>query len=282
MNGFSADWLALREPADAAARHRGLGKRFAAALPPRPRIIDLGAGTGANARALAPVIAGDQHWFLVDSDPALGAAQREALLAWASRSGFRASEAGDIVIERGSARWRFTGVALDLAQGWDALDALGPTAIAASAVFDLASEAWIARFAAWLAARRLPLLAALTVDGRRLWTPPDADDAQIAAAFRTHQARDKGLGPALGPAAGPRLARLLADHDFAIARAASDWRLGSAERDLIAALVSGEAQAARAVAPADGAMIAAWERRRLAAARLCVTVGHGDVLALAP
>jgi hypothetical protein len=287
MTGFSADWLALREPADAAARDLGLAQRFAASLPPRrlKKIIDLGAGTGANARALAPLIAGEQHWFLVESDPALRAAQRQALLAWAARSGFGATEAADMVIERGGARWRFTSVALDLAQDWGALDAPGADAVAASAFFDLASEAWLARLTAWLAARRLPLLATLTVDGCRIWTPPDADDAPIAAAFRVHQGRDKGLGPALGPAAAPLLGRLLAGHDFAIAMAGSDWHLGPAQRGLIEALAGGEAQAARAVAAADGPLIAAWERRRrdaAAASRLRLTVGHRDVLALAP
>jgi hypothetical protein len=285
MTGFSADWLALREPADAAARDRRLGARFAAALPPQPRIIDLGAGTGANARALAPVIAGDHHWFLVESDPALRAAQRDALLAWAARSGFRVREGAEFAIERQGARWRFTSVALDLAQGWDALDALAADGVTASAFFDLVSEAWAARLAAWLAARRLPLLAALTVDGRRLWAPSDADDALIAALFRADQRRDKGLGPALGPAAPGALGRLLADHDFALATAASDWRLGPAQRGLVEALVLGEAQAARRTAPADEPIIAAWERRRrgdAAAGRPGLTVGHLDLLALAP
>lgn len=285
MSGFAADWLALRESADAAARDLGLAQRFAAALPPRPRIIDLGAGTGANARALAPLIAGDQHWFLVESDPALCTAQRAALLAWAARNGFAASGAADVLIERPGACWRFTSLALDLAQGWDALDAVGADAVTASAFFDLVSEAWAARLAAWLARRRLPFLAALTVDGRRLWTPPDAEDLRIAAAFRRHQGRDKGLGPALGPAAPSALARLFADHDLAIAAAASDWRLAPAQRDLIAALARDEARAARAAAPADEAMIAAWACRRLdtaAADRLRLTVGHRDMLALAP
>jgi hypothetical protein len=43
---FDGDWLDLREPFDAAARDPGLATRLAAALPARPRILDLGAGTG--------------------------------------------------------------------------------------------------------------------------------------------------------------------------------------------------------------------------------------------
>ena len=245
MSNFSAAWLALRAPADAAARDAGLARRFADALPLRPKIIDLGAGTGAHARALAPLVVGD--WVLVDRDAAL--------------------------LARGA---EFATILLDLAAGCDALDALGADAVTASAFFDLVSEDWLVRFARWLAARRLPLYATLTVDGRRIWSPADPDDAPIAAAFRRHQRRDKGFGAALGPAAPDFLARLLAGHGFAIAAAASDWRLGPAQRGLIEALVQGEARAARA----EGA---AWERRRLdqaAAGLLHLTIGHRDLLAL--
>ncbi len=250
MSNFSAAWLALRASADAAARDAGLAQRFAAALPLHPKIIDVGAGTGANARALAPLVGGD--WVLVDRDAALLALGGE-----------------------------FTTALLDLAAGWDALDALGADAVTAAAFFDLVSEDWLARFARWLAARRLPLYATLTVDGRRAWSPADPDDAQIAAAFSRHQRRDKGFGAALGPAAPERLARLLADRGFAMADAASDWRLGPAGRGLIEALVRGEAQAAGV----EGTATAAWQQRRLdqaAAGLLHLTIGHRDLLALPP
>jgi hypothetical protein len=248
MSNFSAAWLDLRTPADAAARDQGLARRFAAALPLHPKIIDLGAGTGANARALEPLVGGE--WVLVDRDAAL--------------------------LARGGG---FATIRLDLAAGWDALDALGADAVTAAAFFDLVSEDWLARFARWLAARRLPLYATLTVDGRRIWSPADPDDPAIAAAFRAHQRRDKGFGAALGPAAPDRLARLIAEHAYAVAVAASDWRLGPAERALIEAMVRGEARAAQA----EGAAAAAWQRRRLdqaAAGLLQLTIGHRDLLAL--
>lgn len=286
MRDFSADWLALRETADAVARDRGLAARFAAALPPQPAIVDLGAGTGAAARALAPLIGGDQDWRLVELDPALRAGQRQALLAWAWRGGLPAWEEVDaVVVARGGARWRFASVVLDLAAGWDALDALPADGVTASALLDLASSAWLARLAAWLAARRLPLYAALTVDGRRRWAPPADEDGAVAAAFRRHQGRDKGLGPAAGGHAQDDIAAQLAGHGFAVATAASDWRLGPDQGELLAALVAGEAAAARQAEPQAAAAIASWAARRTreaAGGTLALAIGHRDLLALPP
>jgi hypothetical protein len=263
MTGFTADWLALREPADQAARDPARARRFAAALKRPARLVDLGAGTGANARALAPVIAGAQAWVLVDSDPALIAAQDTSFAGWEGRE------------------WRRSGLALDLADGWAALDALALDGVTCSALLDLASLAWLARLADWLAARRLPFLAALSVDGRRLWAPAAPEDAAIGAAFRRHQQRDKGLGPALGGAAAVALAGLLRDRSFVVTMAASDWRLGPGP--LLAALVRGEAEAAAVAMPGDAALFATWRDRRLgqvAAGALGLTVGHSDLLAL--
>ena len=72
MNGFDAQWLRQRAPYDAAARSPRLAADFVSALGPRTsaplRLLDLAAGTGANFRALAPQIAHDQDWLLVDHD----------------------------------------------------------------------------------------------------------------------------------------------------------------------------------------------------------------------
>ncbi|HZT51561.1 MAG TPA: class I SAM-dependent methyltransferase [Stellaceae bacterium] len=284
MSCFAADWLALREPVDARARDPDLARAFAARLPRPARLADFGAGTGANARALAPLIGTDQTWILVESDPALRSAQRAAFLAWADRSGYaaRAADAAVIVTAAGCT-WRFETLALDLAQGWAPLEAAGIDAVTCAAFLDLAARAWIERLAAWLAARRLPFLAALTVNGRRAWTPPLDADAAVAALFRRHQARDKGLGPAAGGSAPEHARKTLADNGFFVTMGASDWHLGGADRGLLAALVAGEAAAALETAPELRATIAGWRRQRLdaaAAGTLGAVIGHRDLLAL--
>src|SRR5690606_9695392 len=65
----TADWLALREPADAAARTAELVDLLAERLSTRPSVVvDLGSGSGANMRWLAPRISGAQVWWLIDQD----------------------------------------------------------------------------------------------------------------------------------------------------------------------------------------------------------------------
>jgi trans-aconitate methyltransferase len=66
----SRRWLVLREPADAAARASDLVEHLGRHLPATGRrvIHDLGCGTGAMGRWLAPRLTGPQHWVVHDRD----------------------------------------------------------------------------------------------------------------------------------------------------------------------------------------------------------------------
>ena len=71
MSGFSADWLALREPFDVAARDDALAARFLAAVPRGGMVVDLGAGAGSNIGRLRALAARDGRgfaWRHVDAD----------------------------------------------------------------------------------------------------------------------------------------------------------------------------------------------------------------------
>ena len=73
MTRVSRSWLALREPADAAARATELVEHLRPHLPATGRqvIHDLGCGTGAMGRWLAPLLRGPQHWVVHDRDAEL-------------------------------------------------------------------------------------------------------------------------------------------------------------------------------------------------------------------
>jgi SAM-dependent methyltransferase len=233
---FSSNWLALREPADRAARDGALAAALGDWAAARTRalgrpllVVDLGCGTGASHRALSPLLPG-ARWRLTDNDPAL-------LAEAAGRTGAHT-------------------LCLDLAATPEiALD--GADIVTASALFDLASAAWIDRLAGALAPGAA-MLAALSYDGIETWDPADPAEAEGLAAFHAHQVGDKGFGPSLGPGGAAYLAQALARGGREVRRAPSPWRL-SRPRDgaLIEALADGAAGAAAQAAHAAGAAGAA-------------------------
>lgn len=285
---FDPRWLRLRSDADDRARAPGPAAAFAARLPAEPRLLDLGAGTGANLRHLAPRLGrAVQHWTLVDRDRGTLAAVAHEMAHWAAREpGTTAARDGRSVAGDG---WRaaFATRELDLARevaagGLGDLDLAAFDGVVGTALLDLVSADWIRRLAAALARAGRPALFTLTVDGRTAWTPADPDDAGVLAGMAMHQGMDKGFGPALGARAAQALATRLRDAGFRVLCARSDWRLGTTDRDLLQALAGFHADACAAALPEAATRAAAWLERRARAAdagRLCARVGHLDVAA---
>ena len=248
MTGFSAEWLAQRAPADDAARDPGLVKRLIDWAADRPlRIADLGGGSGAGYRALAPVLP-TARWRILDDDPALLALSPKGAEA----------------------------VQTDLATSTDDAFRPAPDLLTAFAFFDLVSEKWLAALADRAAATGAAIYAPLTYDGVEIWRPEPPHEAAALAAFNADMRRDKGFGPALGAGAAPRLAALMRDRGYAVSTAASPWRL--TQGPLLTALAEGAVAAVKdRVAEAQRA---AWAEGRLAATS--ALVGHMDLLALPP
>ncbi len=156
--------------------------------------------------------------------------------------------------------------------------------VTTSALLDLVSAEWLERLAVEAAARRLPVYAALTYQGRATLEPAEPFDLEIVAAVNRHQRRDKGFGPALGPeAAAARGARLRARrlHGRAAARptgcsgrkiARSSWRCSPAGR-------APPASSATCRTAAIGVVARAPARARVAAGRSSMRVGHVDFFA---
>ncbi|MFN3416645.1 MAG: hypothetical protein ACK4ZD_10075 [Caldimonas sp.] len=292
MSGFSADWLALREPWDHAAREVAARRLDAAALAGglRPAdgilgVLDLACGTGANLRELGVRLGGEQRWTLVDHDPALLDALPAALQQWAQQQGHAShidadGRSGTLRCAQGRWRVRWQARRLDLATELERLPWEGVQLLTASALIDLVSEAWLRRLVAASRAHGAALWMALGVDGRDRWAPSDPDDAMVRAAFRAHQRRDKGFGPALGPQAPQSLARQLANAGYRVTTTPSDWRLdGPAATALRRALVEGISTAACEQQPVQAPTFRAWAARRQAQIeRLSLHIGHTEVV----
>lgn len=276
MSGFSPDWLALREPADHAARNPQVLAAVGSAFADRPSlsIVDLGSGTGSNLRGSYGALPARQHWTLVDADPRLLSVARRKLAEWADE----AQEQGEELVLRKADRtltvdFRQADLTSELewVLGWQ------PDLVTAAALFDLGSSRWLERFVASLVSTGLPLYTVLTYDGRETWEPPHAEDPRMLAAFHHHQHGDKGFGPAAGPEATELLAQAFRRAGCAVTVGESPWRLGAAEADLIGELAAGIAAAVAETGHVAPEAIAGWlEARRCAAS---VRVGHQDLWA---
>lgn len=279
MSGFSPDWLALRELADHRARNDTLADTLKARLLQRQSInvIDLGCGTGSNLRATAALLPDIQHWTLVDHDPLLLAAAATALIAWADHHE-HATDGGTLHLTKGSAKLTVRFHTADLTANLDAVLDLPPKVdlVTASALFDLASPAFIRHFAQAVAHRGAIFYTVLTYNGIQRWTPRFATDQAMNGAFHAHQMRDKGFGPSAGPTAPVELAEQFQTHGYMVEEGDSPWLL-DAPRDaaLIGELVIGFASAVRETKALTPAEIDRW----LSRPRTGAEVGHTDTLA---
>lgn len=254
----SARWLALREPFDRRARNPAVLEAVVTTFARQPlvRIADLGCGTGSTRRMLGPHIAAAQAWRLCDNDPSLLA---------------RAADEPDA-----------TALQLDLACELEAAIAGPLDLITMSALLDLVSADWLERLVAEAAARRLPVYAALTYDGRIELTPSDPLDETIVAAVNTHQRRDKGFGPALGPHAARAAAEQFGRAGYAVTEGRSDWTFGPQDREIQIATLEDWATAARETGTVALDDLAGWlERRSRAVDRgnSSMRVGNADLFA---
>ncbi|GGF46626.1 trans-aconitate methyltransferase [Azorhizobium oxalatiphilum] len=279
MSGFSADWLALREPADHNARSRELAGRLKALLWAEDdlRVADVGAGTGANLRATAPLLGPRQHWHLIDHDTALLNTAAEALSNWAENS---TRGADDLLLEKGGRSIRVTFQQADLAAHPEAIATGRPHLVTSSAFFDLASAPWIERFVSEVVRCKAVFFTVLTCDGRDDWSPPHEADAPVAAAFRAHQRINKGFGPAAGNAATDLLSHAFHSLGYVTDAAESPWLLDGhhpLDADLIAALATGMADAAGETGLVQPKWLEAWLDAHQGA-RQC-RIGHMDLLA---
>jgi SAM-dependent methyltransferase len=263
VSGFSAAWLTLRERYDLAARNRAVLDAVAGAFAEQASIsvVDLACGTGSTLRAIASHLPRHQNWRLVDND--LGLLARAATLP----------PPPDVNVVTKP---------IDLVSDLE-LAIEGPLdLVTMSALLDLVSLEWLDRLVVETAARRLPVYAALTYDGRAVLEPSEGLDSEVLARFHARQRADKGFGPALGPTAAERAVERFEHFGYAVMRGRSDWVLRPADLEIQEALFAGWAELGGLSTALSSDRISAWLSQRrsyLAEGRSNLRVGHLDIFA---
>ncbi|WP_428528721.1 methyltransferase type 12 [Roseibium sp.] len=262
MSGFSATWLALREPLDLAARNNDVEAAFFGALSAAPpKILDLASGAGSTVASLAGAKP-DIHWFLSDYDADL-------LSVAASR---------DYATKPGSLQTREIDLAANLKElPFDAVDA-----ITTSAFLDLVSEKFLTQLVEAIVSSKKPFLACLTYDGRTGFSPAEPLDQDLCDAMNRDQKTDKGFGPALGPKAAEQAITLFEARGYRVVSGTSDWMIGPQHADFLAEFLPGWVGIGvkQGVGKSKADDWLESRRSQIADGTFTMTVGHLDFAAL--
>jgi len=258
-------WLALREPADHAARSRDLAARIRGLVPDGPLVIhDLGSGTGSMARWLAPQLPGPQTWVLHDRDAAL----LDVALGLPAPP---ASDGNAVTVQ----------VRCESLEDLRREDLAGAALVTASALIDILTEDEVARLLTLTCAARVPTLIALTVTGSVILDPPHHLDQRLGEAFNDHQRRTVQGRTLLGPDAVERATEIAQALGAKVEESRSPWLLTPEDDVLMAAWFDGWVAAAVEHDQPLGAQTAAYalnRRFQMLARRMSVAVDHADLL----
>lgn len=259
-----ARWLELRVLADNAARARTEGTLLprlvqylaaSGAAESGVEVIDLGSGTGANQRWLAPRLPFEQHWLLIDQDSAL---HRQLPAAPPTRH-----------------------ITADVEILTSLLDRRGNgQLVTCSALLDVLTVDQLEVIGSALTTARQPALFSLTVTGAiELW-PSHPLDSHLSRAFDDHQRR----GGRSGPEAVGELTRTLQATDRRLWTTETPWLLDRhSDREFVRRFLTDRVDAAINQEPSLSSAGADWLGRRLsqlADGTLEISVGHRDLLVL--
>jgi hypothetical protein len=258
-------WLAARVAADTAARAATLSTLLPELIEylietadhgDTVEIIDLGAGTGANQRWLAPRLPYRQRWIHLDHDPVI------------SRS---LPLPGETVIINDS-----VDALARLLAGRDGDGRL----VTCSALLDILTTAQLGAVCCAVIDNYVPALFSLTVTGTLRVVPSDPADQPLLEAFNDHQMRAGRAGPG-----APSLATtILGRGGFTLRCQETPWQLtASSGQGFVEQVLQERVTAAVAHDPALASTAAAWldlRRAQLALGILRIDLGHCDILAL--
>jgi hypothetical protein len=262
----SSDWLALREPEDAAARSLDLAAAAAELLPEGPAVIhDLGSGTGSMMRWLAPHLPGPQTWVLHDWNADL---TEQAISMPRPRS---RDSAGVSAIGR-----------VGSLTGLSGTDLAGASLVTASALLDVLTSTEVHGLVDACVAAGPPALLALSVTGIVRLTPRDELDGTVNDAFNAHQLRDANGRRQLGQYAAPIARGLFVEAGWHVRQATTVWRLDSNQGTLLREWFDGWLDAAVEQRPDlrdEAERYRARRRAQLDRGELGAEVDHVDLLA---
>lgn len=198
----------------------------------RLRILDLGAGLGANVEYYGDRFSCDQDWQLREPDDRLSRPCLARLRRWAWSRGARCLSR-DAALEIRLPGRRLS-VRLDASPlndfprriAWEEVDL-----VTANALFDQVPLDQLVSLVYASSRRRVPILATLNYESLA-FDPEGPEDAGYIALYHDHMTRSRPFGRAMGPYCAPMITSLLLSRGYTVCAGESLWVVSGRERSM--------------------------------------------------
>ncbi|MBR8838400.1 MAG: hypothetical protein DSM106950_31455 [Stigonema ocellatum SAG 48.90 = DSM 106950] len=224
-----AKWLELRIPYDAKGRNSIVEASCQEYLKQRKqlKIVDLGAGTGANCRYYLSKISQNQEWFLVEQNQELLEIAFDRLMVWAEENRYDSQLQNSILVLNNQVYkitiHRIIGSILDLE---NLIDLNTFDLAVANAVFDLFSENQFQTLLKCLKKYQLPLLSTLNYTGTN-FIPQTEEDSNFIKYYDQHMQRLQDFGRGMGLDCGSSMWEAMKGIGMKVLQGESPWEISS-------------------------------------------------------
>lgn len=232
---YDPTWLRERYRFDATARCKKLetvvlnhfqGRKFI-------RILDVGAGLGANIRYYACRLACDQEWILVEKDLSLARTCLTELSRWAESNEWDCRVvAGGLEIRQQHRRILVHILTTSIVNLEDPINLSRLDLATANALFDLISKVQLFALVTKLSSYRIPIYA--TMNYRSMFFEPQSEeDLAYIGLYEHHMRRRRDFGFAMGRDCSDLMITCLENMGYEVSSGKSMWMVTSADRKML-------------------------------------------------
>jgi len=230
-----AQWLELRIPYDTIARNPVIEAICQQYLKHYKclRIVDLGAGTGANCRYYLSKFSQEQEWFLVEQNQELLEIAFTNLASWAVQNGYEAkSQHLKLNLESQVHKITIQGIVGSILDLEKLIDLKNFNLAVANAVFDLFSKQQFHTFLKYLHKYQLPLLTTINYTGMN-FIPQTDEDVDFIQYYDLHMKRPQDFGKGMGDECGTGIWETMQVMGMKGLQGESPWEIGSSDRTFL-------------------------------------------------
>ena len=216
ISEFDSAWLDTRYPFDLEARNREVESFIRKSFPEGKnlRVLDLGAGNGANLRYFSSRWESLRHWTLLDHNPEL----MKVCKSWVNAQ-------DDLDLELNCREG-------SLSSFDEVVSSADFDLVMANALFDLTTQDEFELVSATLKEYELPLLFTLNYSGMKFY-PEDSFDQEVEVSYAKHMRQSGGKVEFMGERAGPAMAEMLLQQGATVVKGESYWHISPGDRQML-------------------------------------------------